>query len=84
MTGKVLVVGIGTTVWPKPTPKFFDPATGGWTDTAGFNTPRAAARMTLLPNGKVLLVGGMTYSSGYPDSTELYDPAAGTWTVEIP
>ena len=34
----------------------------------------------MLPNGKVLVAGGIT-SSGYLASAELYDPASGTWTA---
>ena len=34
---------------------------------------------TLLPNGKVLVAGGLD-SSGLSNSAELYDPASGTWS----
>ena len=38
--------------------------------------------MTLLPNGKVLVAGGVGASSSAPISNaELYDPTNGTWTV---
>jgi hypothetical protein len=36
---------------------------------------------TLLPNGKVLVAGGQNVSGNYLSGAELYDPAAGTWTV---
>ncbi|MCX6925393.1 MAG: kelch repeat-containing protein, partial [Verrucomicrobia bacterium] len=39
------------------------------------NAARMGHTATLLPNGKVLVVGGCTYGA------ELYDPAAGTWTA---
>src|SRR5205814_1398687 len=42
---------------------------------------RAGATATLLPNGKVLVAGGLT--SGYRNyvaSAELYDPSSGTWS----
>ena len=35
---------------------------------------------TLLPNGKVLVAGGMTAAT-FSSSAELYDPASGTWTT---
>jgi hypothetical protein len=38
--------------------------------------PRASHTSTLLPNGNVLVVGGW----GNWVVTEVYDPAAGTWT----
>jgi hypothetical protein len=46
-------------------------------------SPLSAARSghiaTMLPNGKVLVAGGVG-SSGPLSSAELYDPATGTWT----
>ena len=41
-----------------------------WTYTGSLNTARAGHRATLLPNGKVLVIGGLP---------ELYDPQTGTW-----
>jgi hypothetical protein len=35
---------------------------------------------TLLPNGKVLVAGGYNSANGRLDSSELYDPANGTWS----
>src|SRR5437870_4721086 len=47
------------------------------------NSPLARARAshtaTLLPNGKVLVVGGFG-TNGHLASAELYDPDDGTWT----
>src|SRR5207249_7087682 len=52
-----------------------------WTATGPLNTARGMGHTaTLLPNGKVLMTGGMTIA-GYARSTELYDPATGTWTT---
>ncbi len=49
--------------------------------TASLNTARNFHTATLLPNGKVLVAGGVD-SSGNPSvSAELYDPASGTWTA---
>ena len=36
---------------------------------------------TLLPNGKVLVAGGVRHLGGPIASAELYDPASGTWTA---
>jgi Galactose oxidase, central domain/Kelch motif len=47
--------------------------------TGTLNTNRYGATATLLPNGKVLVAGGVNIN-GYLSSAELYDPASGTWT----
>jgi hypothetical protein len=60
----------------------FDPAAGTWTATGALQVPRRLHTATLLDGGKVLVTGGTSGSSrlspGLP-STEIYDPAAGTW-----
>jgi hypothetical protein len=43
-------------------------------------TPRACHSATLLPNGKVLIAGGMQRDGVITSSTELFDPATGTFT----
>ena len=50
-----------------------------WTYTGSLSTPRAGHTATLLPNGKVLVVGG-SGAAGEPDTADLYDPATGTWS----
>lgn len=51
----------------------------GWSSVTPLNTARYLHTSTLLPNGKVLVVGGIG-GSGTLASAELYDPATGTWT----
>ena len=53
---------------------------GTWTETGSLATARYSHTATLLPNGKVLVAGGLN-SSGSLASAELYDPASGTWTA---
>ena len=59
-------------------------APGTWTLTGSMSTPRDGPTAVLLPSGKVLIFGGTTcFASPCPastSSTELYDPAAGTWS----
>ena len=48
--------------------------------TGSLITARSQHTATLLPNGKVLVAGGLDSSSNSLASAELYDPASGTWT----
>jgi hypothetical protein len=54
----------------------YDPETG-WTATGSLATARESHTATLLPNGKVLVVGGAG-GSGYLASAELYDIGVAT------
>ncbi|MET4579675.1 kelch repeat-containing protein [Ottowia thiooxydans] len=59
-----------------------EPGVGGFTPTTTTPTLRRARHTaTLLPNGQVLVVGGQGIAGQAAlTSTELYDPATGTWT----
>jgi Galactose oxidase, central domain len=48
-----------------------------WSYTGNLNTARAGHIATLLPDGKVLVIGG---PNAAPGSAELYDPSTGTWS----
>jgi N-acetylneuraminic acid mutarotase len=64
--------------------EIYDPATGGWTSAGSLSTSRYDHTATLLPDGKVLVAGGVNYVGGVfttLDSAELYDPAENTWTT---
>jgi len=54
------------------------PSTGSWNFTGSMVNPREAFTATLLPNGKVLVTGGLDAPNN--SACELYDPATGTWT----
>ena len=55
---------------------------GVWSSTGLLNTGRMNHTATVLPNGKVLVVGGYSgRNSVYWNSAELYDPASGSWTT---
>ena len=75
-TGQVIVTGgYGA---PGSTAELFDPASGKWKVTVkNMVKSRRDHTATLLDNGKILVVGGA--NAGL--ITELYDPAAGTWTT---
>jgi hypothetical protein len=55
---------------------------GTWSDTGSLNVARWAFTMTLLPDGKVLAVGGCTGAYCYTREAgfEIYDPTLGTWS----
>lgn len=84
--GKVLVAG-GTDGWIMDRVNYpeiaelYDPATGTFTPTGTMVQPRSRHTATLLPDGRVLLTGGVLGGWGESlSSAEVYDPAAGTFT----
>ena len=60
--------------------ELYNPASGTWTNSGSLNTARQCHTATLLPNGKVLVAGGISSSGWATNSAELYDPASGVWT----
>jgi WD40 repeat protein len=56
-------------------------ASGVFTDTGTLADARYEHTATLLPNGKVLVAGGIGITSPVLASAELYDPASGTWAA---
>ena len=95
--GKVLVVGgsaeliIGSNGETRGTEslasaELYDPASHTWSTTGSMHQARVYHTATLLPNGKVLVAGGLLIIPGQPDAailanSELYDPATGTWSM---
>jgi DNA-binding CsgD family transcriptional regulator len=58
----------------------YDPETDGWTEVDPMSTARRNHRATLLDNGRVLVVGGLT-TEGDPIATaEIFNPAQGGWS----
>ena len=58
-----------------------DDANGNWTATGSLATARFEHTATLLPNGTVLVAGGLDDSGKLLASTEFYDPASGNWST---
>jgi hypothetical protein len=74
-------------VWSEQRSELYDPVAGTWSGTGSLATPRDGHTATLLPSGRVLVTGGITVVAG-PNSknvilatSELYDPATGTWSA---
>ena len=61
--------------------EIYDPSTDVWTPTGDMNSPRGLPMGTVLPDGRVLVAGGILYrDSGAIESAEVYDPRTGQWT----
>jgi uncharacterized repeat protein (TIGR01451 family) len=61
----------------------YDPATNAWSTAGSLATAREYHSATLLPSGKVLVVGGNSASTlgTALSSAELYDPSTNTWSA---
>jgi hypothetical protein len=103
--GRVLVVGGYTLEGDYQLPAgrtsvdIYDPTAGTWTAAAPTNMPRMQHTATLLPSGRVLVIGGggAVYTDFQSDddgdhwvtipanvTAEVYDPGNGTWTSTAP
>jgi len=83
--GQVLIAGGNTSsndMSVGPSAELYNPSTGSFTATTGsMGTDRYVANAALLPNGLVLIVGGISIPANtYLSSAELYDPATGAFT----
>lgn len=81
--GKVLIAGGATRLGaPLPTRSavIYDPASRLFAETGAMLVPRYQHTATLLPNGKVLIAGGLS-DTGQSDTAEIYDPAAAQFST---
>ncbi len=81
-SGRVLAIGGTTNTTGSVESKavdIYDPATNTWTTAAPMTFARVRHTATLLPSGKVLVVGGATTEAGASRIPELYDPATNSW-----
>lgn len=60
--------------------ELFDSATGRWSTLPPMNQARAGQTYTLLPDGRVLVIGGGT-REGPLASAEIFDPRMRSWTL---
>jgi N-acetylneuraminic acid mutarotase len=59
--------------------ELYDSTTRSWTSTGSLNHERHSHTASVLPNGKVLVVGGL--DDDFLNSAELYDPSTGNWST---
>ena len=86
--GRVLVTG-GSTVSSaaakgyvnNTSAEIYDPVANTWTATPPMSVARSHHTATLLPDGKVLVVGGENVLYLVEPSAEVYDPVANTWSA---
>ncbi|HZX94657.1 MAG TPA: putative Ig domain-containing protein, partial [Myxococcales bacterium] len=61
----------------------YDPASDSWSGAGTMNGRRASHTATLLPDGRVVLVGGQSQqgSVGWQRTTDIYDPGTLSWSA---
>ncbi len=60
--------------------ELYNPATGAFASLGQLNDPRALYTQTLLPNGQVLIAGGIDATRAPTAKAELFDPATSTFS----
>jgi hypothetical protein len=88
--GRVLIAGGGSrdartgAFITESSAEVYDPRAGAFTATGKMTTPRSRHTATLLPDGRVLIAGGVINENSAGGiglaSAELYDPRTGTFT----
>ena len=85
--GRALVVGAAIVegddrTWGETTSaEIYDPATGAWTPTGDMaGSRRSFFALTLLPDGRALVSGGIYGEEVSLSTTEIYDPNTNAWT----
>lgn len=81
--GSVLMSGgwIDSSVNRTTTSRLFDPATATWRSGPTMHVARSHHFAFPLPDGRVVVSHGTTSSATVAGTTEVYDPAANTWSV---
>lgn len=83
--GRVLVTGGHYTFaageWTLASCEIYDPATDTWQGASPMNSARGDHRAVLLPNNKVLVVGGRSVFGVPVLSAEIYNPGTDSWEI---
>jgi hypothetical protein len=78
--GQVLVTG-GQLPSTTSDVERFDPVAQTWTQVAPMASRRYAHTLNVLPNGRLLVVGGNDVGTAMHSTAELYDPDADAWSA---
>lgn len=82
--GKVLIMGGIDRSWIHvnlQSATLYDPSTGMYLSTGSMTKPRNNHAAVLLPDGRVLIVGGMGGGTAQYNDAEIYDPTTGKFTI---
>lgn len=80
--GRVLIIGNAGAQVLEDATQVFDPSTFGFTPVGPMITPRSGAAVALLPDGHVLIAGGMPWGQdAATNSAELFDPNTSTFSL---
>ncbi len=88
--GLLYVIGGQESAYPYsalPTCEAYDPSTDTWQVLAPMATPRWGLMAAALPDGRIMVAGGVTGTFSSQSTTgaaEIYDPATDTWTPVDP
>ena len=84
--GDVLVAGgeNGVSQGSLSDAELYDPSTGTFSPTGSLNVARSFVNGALLPDGDVLVAGGISNVPSALSSAEVYDPATQSWSLTTP
>jgi hypothetical protein len=79
--GRVLVAGGTTSTGPSQSAWIFDPATNAFSKVGNLSTGRQGAGSGLLPDGRVIVVGGFGPGGAINSTADIYDPKLGVFST---
>ena len=83
--GSVMVEGASSQGWNKLTPDATGSYVNGtWSTIASMSTPRQYDATNVLPDGRVLVLGGVASDGTFLNTGEIYNPLTNSWTNIAP
>jgi hypothetical protein len=80
-THKVLVVGGYYLAQVLTSAELYDPTSGTWAATGSMHQAHNGGVLALLPDGRVLVAGGLSARGQVLASAEIYDPQTEKWSA---